>query len=331
MKGYVSFLTGICTLASSGIIAAEELVIYSGRSKSLVAPVIKQFERETGISARVKYGSTSALAIALQEEAAQSPADVFWAQDAGALSATAKAGLFRKLEPGVFSDVNPSFINRFGDWVATSGRARVLAYSPQRVDRDRLPRSCFDLTDAQWKSRLGWAPANASFQAFVTAMRSMHGDDRTRKWLQAVKVNGAKTYPKNTAIIRAIAAGEIDLGLPNHYYLFRFKKADSQFPVEQTAFEQGDIGNLVNVAGVGILKTSRQLKVARQFVQFLLSAKSQQYFTSHVIEYPVTDAVIPNRNLLSQDTLLQQMPKVPLDQFDDLEGTLEMLRAVGLL
>ena len=308
-----------------------ELVVYSGRSKGLVHPIIKQFEKETGITVKVRYGNTAQLAVALLEEGEKSPADLFWAQDAGALGAVSKQGLFQTLPESTTTEVPDKFRNSEGTWIATSGRARVLAYAPERVKAEELPKSVFDLTDAKWKGRVGWAPQNASFQAFVTAMRVLEGEEKAEEWLRGMKANGAKSYPKNTPIIRALAAGEIDLGLPNHYYLMRFKKSDSGFPVEQAFFTSGDAGNLVNVAGIGVLKSSSHSEEVSSFVQYLLSPKVQQFFISEVFEYPVTDAVIPSEKLLPLDELLKLTPELNLEKLDDLEGTLKLLRETDIL
>ena len=324
-------LSLLLSAAIYGTTDAKELVIYSGRSKSLVEPIIKQFEQETGTEVKVRYGDTAQLAVALLEEGAKSPSDLFWAQDAGALGALSKQKLFSRLTDSILSEAPERFRNVDGTWVATSGRARVLAYSPERVNPEALPNSIFDLTQPMWKGRIGWAPQNASFQAFVTAMRVLEGEEKTEGWLRGMKANKTKSYAKNTPIIQAIAAGEIDMGLPNHYYLLRFKKGNAKFPVEQTFFKAGDLGNLVNVAGIALLKSSKRSEDALAFIKFLLSAKAQQFFTSEVFEYPVTDKVIPNAKLLSLDNLLKQMPALNLEDLDDLDGTLKLLRKVGLL
>ncbi len=314
-----------------GVVHADTLTIYSGRSKSLVEPIIKQFEQETGIQVKVSYANTTQLAATLLTEGDKSPAALFWAQDAGALGAVSKKEMFEKLPESILGKVPSNFRDANGLWVATSGRARVLAYSPERVKMEELPQSIFDLTQPMWKDRVGWAPANASFQAFVTALRMQVGEERTEEWLRGMKANGVKKYAKNTPIIEALAAGEIDLGLPNHYYLLRFKKGNSSYPVAQTFFNAGDPGNLVNVAGIGVLKSSDNKDTALKFVEFLLSAKAQQYFTSDVFEYPVIDGVIPNANLLPLSDLLELTPTFDLNQIDDLDGTLNLLRRVEIL
>ena len=314
-----------------GSAQAETIILYSGRSKSLVEPIIVQFEKETGIEVKVSFANTTQLASKLITEGKKSPAALFWAQDAGALGAVSKKGLFAKLPKDILSKVPETFQHGDGLWVATSGRARVLAYSSDRLTTDKLPDSIFDLTKRNWKGKVGWAPLNASFQAFVTAMRGQVGDKRTEKWLRDMKKNGTIAYPKNTPIIEALAAGEIDLGLPNHYYLFRFKKSNSEFPVSQSFFKDKDPGNLVNVAGIGLLKNSKNKKTSLKLIEYLLSSKAQQYFVSEVFEYPVIDGVIPNTDLVPLDELLKIVPKFDLNEMDDIEGTVKLLRRVEIM
>ena len=310
---------------------AETLTIYSGRSKSLVEPIIKQFEEKTGIQVKVNFGGTTQLASALLTEGDKSPAALFWAQDAGALGAISKKEMFEKLPESILTKVPSGFRDVEGFWVATSGRARVLAYAPDRVKMEELPQSIFDLTQPVWKGKVGWAPTNGSFQAFVTAMRVQVGEEQTAEWLRGMKANGAKKYAKNTPIIEALAAGEIDLGLPNHYYLLRFKKADSDYPVAQTFFKASDPGNLVNVAGIALLKSTENKETALKFVNFLLSAKAQQYFTSDVFEYPVIEGVTQNPNLVPLSELIQAAPVFNLNDMDDLDGTVKLLQKVEVL
>ena len=314
-----------------GMVHAETLTIYSGRSKSLVEPIIKQFEEKSGIQVEVSYGGTTQLAAALLTEGDKSPAALFWAQDAGALGAVSKKAMFEKLPESILTQVPSGFRDAEGFWVATSGRARVLAYSPERVKMEELPESIFDLTIPMWKGRVGLAPTNASFQAFVTSLRAQVGEEKTAEWLKGMKANGVKKYAKNTPIIEALAAGEIDVGLPNHYYLLRFKSKDSGFPVEQTFFKSSDPGNLVNIAGIGLLKSSKSKEAALKFVEFLLSSKAQQYFTSDVFEYPAIKGVTPHASLLPLSELLQLAPTFNLNDMDDLDGTVKLLRDVEIL
>ncbi len=310
---------------------SESLTIYSGRSKALVEPVVDRFEEDTGINVEIRYGSSTQLAVALMEEGNRSPADVFWAQDAGALGAVYKEGLLKELPEDILELVPEQFQSGSGTWVATSGRARVLAFSTSRVDQDELPSSVFSLTDSEWENRVGWAPSNASFQAFLTALRSTDGEDTARQWLQQMKDNGAKTYTNNNALIQAISAGEIDVAITNHYYLYRYLDSDPDYPVDQTFFEEGDPGNLINVAGVGITQNSGDNEAARKFASFLLTEESQNWFVEETFEYPVIEGLAASPDNASLEDIEGVNPRVNLDELEDLDATLKLLREVGLL
>ncbi|WP_062119970.1 iron ABC transporter substrate-binding protein [Aureimonas sp. AU40] len=325
----LSGLAGLSLCLAAGTAAAADLTIYSGRGEAFVAPVIEMFETESGLDVEVRYAGTAELAALLQEEGAKSPADLFWAQDGGALGATDK--LFAKMPAHVGQNQPEHFKSADGKWIGTSARARVIVHSPERAPADTLPKSVLGLTDAAWKGRVGWAPSNGSFQSFVTALRVKEGEEAAKAWVDGMVANGAKAYRNNVALVQAIADGEIDAALTNNYYLGRFKGRDDKFPVEQRFFADGDIGNLLNVAGVGILETSDSKEAAERFAAFLLTPAVQQYFTSSGNEYPVIKGVIPNATLASVATVETAAPNVPLDQLSDLPGTLELLRSANLL
>ena len=303
------------------------LTIYSGRSESLVAPVIEAFTASTGIEVEVRYGDTAQLAVALIEEGDASDADIFWAQDAGALGALSSGDRFEALPASLLEKVASGYRSQDGSWLATNARARVLAFSTERTSASELPSSISQLSDPQYANLVGWAPTNGSFQSFVSALRELIGEDATRDWLVSMKENGAKSYPKNSAILQGIANGEIDLGLPNHYYLYRFKAEDSSFPVDQQFFESGDPGNLVNVAGVGVLKSTAAEAAALEFIEFLLTDEMQRHFIDNTFEFPVTSSMIEQ----SQDPTTGIRPEIDLNSLRMLESTLELLREVELL
>lgn len=308
---------------------ADEITIYSGRGEALIGPVIAQFEATTGIKANVRYAGTAELATLLQEEGAQSPADVFWAQDGGALGAIAP--LFADLPPEVNEGISEAFRNVNNKWAPTSGRSRVLVYSRERVQEGELPASINDLTDEKYRGRVAWAPTNGSFQAFVTAYRVAHGDEAAKAWLEGMIANDARVYRNNGTQIEAIANGEVDFGLVNNYYLGGFLARDPEIPVAQTHFVAGDIGNLLNVAGAGIVAASDNQENALKFIDYLLSPAAQQYITIKGNEYPVIPGLIANTTLESYETIEEISPKIDIDQISDLEGTLALLREVGLL
>ena len=304
-----------------------EITIYSGRGESLVGALIERFETETGIQVRIRYAGTAALAVAILEEGSRSPADVYYAQDAGALGALADAGALAALPGAVLDRVDARFRDAEGRWVGTSGRARVLVISPERVPNP--PGSIFELTEPEWRGRVGWAPTNGSFQAFVTALRQIHGEEAAEQWLRGMIANEVREYPKNSPQVQAVHDGELDVGLVNHYYLYRFLDEDPEFAAANHFTDPGQAGALVNIAGVGMLSASDNRENALRFIEYLLEAQAQEYFRDQTSEYPLAAGVAARPEL----TPLEQLdpPSLALTSLADLEGTLGLLQEVGAL
>lgn len=310
--------------------ASGPITVYSGREEELVAPLFERFSEETGIDVEVRYGDSAELAATISEEGDNSPADVFFAQDPGSLGAV--DAQLEQLPEDVLDRVDERFRDAEGRWVGTSGRTRVLVYNTDALSDDELPTSVLDLTKPEWKDRVGIAPTNGSFQAFVTGMRLTLGDDATRDWLEAMKANGAKTYEKNTPIVEAVAAGEIDAGLVNHYYLALVKEEQPDAPIANHLFAPGDAGNLVSVAGAAVLASTDQLDDAEAFVEFLLSDDAQRFYVEEAeeAEYPLVPGVDPSPGLVPLAEI--DGPDVELTSFGaELEATVELLRETGWL
>ena len=307
------------------------LVVYSGRSESLVQPIIDQFAAVTGIEVEVKYGKTAEMAAVLMEEGKNSPADVFWAQDPGGAGAVAEAGMFAELPADTLAKVDSGFQSKNGDWVGVSGRARVVVYNTATIDpATDLPDDLWGFVEPEWKGRLGWAPTNGSFQAMVTALRSEWGEEKTKEWLQGIMANDVGVYPKNTPQVAAAAAGEIDIGFVNHYYLHRFIASEGEsFAARNHFLTGGGPGSLVMVATIGRISTGANEANAMKFVEFLLSPVAQQYFAGQTYEYPLVEGVKIHREL----TPIAELPKIDIDLSDlvDLQGTVDLLTEVGAL
>ena len=255
---------------------------------------------------------------------------MFFAQDAGALGAIAAEGRLATLPAETLARVDERFVSDDGAWVGVSGRARVVVYDTRVLEERDLPAAIDGFTDPSWSGRIGWAPTNASFQSFVTAYRVLEGDDAARAWLEGIQANEPKVYEGNDAVLAAVAAGEIEVGFVNHYYLMRqLEEQGDDFPVRNHFLPAGDPGSLVNVAGVGILTTAPHAEPAQRFVDFLLTDEAQRYFADETQEYPLVDGVEANPALPPLREI--QSPDIDLSDLSDLEGTLELLQEAGVL
>ena len=308
----------------------DALVLYSGRNEALIGPLLTRFSAATGIAVTPRYGDSAALAATLLEEGDRTPAAAFLSQDAGALGALQDADRLSELSQEQLDRVPEQYRSPEGRWVGLSGRSRVLLYDSAVVDEGDLPESVFDLTDTSYKGKIGIAPTNASFQSFVTGMRVLEGEERTREFLEGLVANDAQVYENNIAILDAVEAGQVSLGLSNHYYLYE-RAAVTQGGLEaldaRNHFFDGGPGALVNVAGIGVLEGRADDRTAR-LVDFLLSDESQRYFADDTKEFPLVDGIEPVGDLPRIEEL--DGPDVDLSELDTLQETQALLEEVGL-
>lgn len=274
--------------------SSGEITVYSGRSEELVAPLIDRFEEATGIAVEVRYAGSAELAATILEEGANSPADVFFAQDPASLGVVALGGYFRTLDDALLNRVDAGFSDDGGRWVGISGRARVVVYDSGKVDPETLPATEDGFTDAAWAGRLAVAPTNGSFLAFVAAKILIDGEAATLRWLEGIEANGAPTYPSNSVIVAAVDDGEVDAGLVNHYYLFRRRDEVGDTVAANHFMTGGGAGSLVMPAGAGILDSSDNSAAATEFIEFLLGEEAQAFFADETFEYPLADGVDAN-------------------------------------
>ena len=309
----------------------ETLYVYCGRKVKYATPLFDLFEKETGVKIIFKEGKTAELAAVIAKEGKNSPADIFFAQDSSNLGSLSAKGVLAELPKAILSQVDSRYSAPQGTWVGTSGRARVLVYNKELVKVADLPQTMEELVSPAWKGKVAWAPKNGSFQSHVVAMNEKLGTEATTAWVKGMVANGAKEYPKNTPIVKAVNAGEIPVGLVNHYYLLKVTKDMKAEEVKAANhyFKDGNIGLFVNISGVAIVKSTQKKALAEKFVKFLLSPTAQELFKSKNFEYPLASGVAAHEGL---KPLTEINPvKVDLGSLDKLEETQKLLKAAGAL
>lgn len=309
----------------------NSLTVYSGRSQTLVSPLLESFIEDTGIDIRVKYAGSATIASTLLEEGDNSPADVVFLQDPGYLGSLAHAGMLAELPEGLLNRVDENYRSTDGNWVGTSGRSRSVVYNTAAIDPERdLPDSVLDFTAPEWRGRVAWAPLNSSFQAFLTAFRLNWGEEKARSWLEGMQANDVREYPNNTTIVTAVARREVEVGLVNHYYLQRFMEEEGEgFQARNHFLRGGDPGALVLTAGAAILATSTNREEAEHFVEYLLSEAAQTYFSTTTKEYPLVEGVPTDPGLPPLASL--EPPDLDLGDLTDSNGTISLLRDTGII
>jgi iron(III) transport system substrate-binding protein len=328
--GVVAVLGALALLGLSGCGGEDEaLTVYTGRTESLVGPLIERFTDETGVEVDVRYGDTNDLALLIGTEGDRSPADVYWGQSPGATAYLAGRDLLAPLPEETLARVADGFRDPDGRWVGVSGRERTLVYNRDRVEPSELPGSVVDLTGPRFRGRVAVAPSNGSFQDFITAMRAIEGEQATERWLRAMVANGVRSYANNNAIVEAVGRGEVDMGLVNHYYNYRFLEEDPGLPSRNHQFDDGDIGNLVIPSSVSVLAASERQDDARRFIDFLLGEESQRYFADETFEYPLAAGVDPAAGVPPLESLRPPAGE-RADELGDIEATGRLIAESGL-
>jgi len=308
----------------------RQVTIYSGRSESLIKPVLDAFECETGIETDVRYGSASDLALLLAEEGDRTNADVFMSNSPGPIGFLEQRGLLGEIEDDVLSLVDEQNRSSEGSWVGFSGRKRVAVYNTDALSDADLPESVFELTEEKWRGRVALPGTNGSFMDWFTVFRDQQGDDVATQWLNDMVANDARYYPNNRSIVEATGRGEIDLGLVNHYY--NYQEAAAIGPEHHALnhdLASDDIGSLLIITAATITETTDRPGEANELVRYLLSEPVQRYYTDETFEYPLAAGVEPASILPPLDAL-----EVGTIDFDSLGGglkdTLEIVEASGI-
>ncbi|MGL6162189.1 ABC transporter substrate-binding protein [Microbulbifer sp.] len=301
-----------------------DLTLYLGRGEGgLYEKVLDAIrERNPKLNLQIRRGVTAALAntIVAEAKAGVRRADLFWAVDSGAIGLVVDAGLARRLPADLTGQLKAGF--QYPRWAPVTGRVRTLPYNTERLTPEQIPDSVMALADSELS--IGWAPAYASFQSFVTAMRLLEGDGATADWLRGVS-RRAKSYAGELGVVMGVERGEVDLGFANHYYTLRLKAGKPDAKVD-LAFTKGDAGCLVNASGVLALSEG---DLPINFIRYLLTREVQSYLASEAYEIPLVNGVKPPAGLPPLGRI--SPPEVDLTRLADLRPTLNLMRNAGVL
>jgi len=306
------------------------LTLYNAQHVPLAEAWTAAFTQRTGIKVDMRSGRDFELANLLVQEGELSPADVFITENSPAMSLVSNNGLFTQVAPGTQAQVPAQLSSTRGDWVGIAARSTVFVYNPSTLSQDMLPVSMMDLANPEWRDRFGIAPAGADFQAIVSAVLTLKGEDATAAWLNGLKAN-ARVYSGNGAIMRAANSGEIPGGIIYHYYWYgdRNESGANSSNVELHFFGNQDPGAFLSVSGAGVLKSSKHPEEAQQLVSFLTSVEGQQLLSeSNAMEYAIASDVPANPSLRPIAQL--DAPLVDLSQLNG-PRVIQLLQQVGLL
>ena len=295
----------------------DALVVYSSRNEHLIRPVFALFTEETGIDVEYATDKAGVLIERIKAEGKNTPADVLITVDAGTLGYAAQQGIFQTLDSAVVAERVPAYLRDDNDyWTGLSLRARTIVYSTQRVNPEQLS-SYKDLGSSQWQGRVCLRTSKKVYnQSLVAMLIAEQGEAKAESIVSSWVDNLAIPPTSNdTKVMDAILVGQCDVGIINTYYFGRLQTKIADLPLalfwpNQT--EEANSGVHVNVAGVGILKHSKNAAQAKRLVEWLVSDSAQALFAGVNKEYPINDSVKVNPQVASWGRFKQN--PLPLSQ-----------------
>ena len=273
--------------------AERSITIYNAQHEDLLVEMAPLFEKQTGIDVKLRHGKDFELGNQLVAEGAKTPADVFLTENSPAMSLVESKGLFAPLPDKILDKVPADYRPKSGSWTGWAGRATVLVYNANNVTEAQLPDSIMDLAEPQWKGRVSFSPSGADFQAIVSAVLQLEGEEATKEWLAGLKEN-ATIYRNNLVVMKAVNDGQTDTGVIYHYYWFRdqAEAGVNSKGAKLHFFGNEDPGAFLSISGAGVLKASKNKADAQKFVDFLVSKSGQEALAnSYALEYPLNPSV----------------------------------------
>ncbi len=310
--------------------SAGKITVYNAQHESLTQEWVDGFTAETGIEVTLRNGKDTELANQIVAEGSASPADVFLTENSPAMAIVENAGQFADVDAATLDQVPTQFRPSTGKWTGIAARSTVFVYNKDKLAADQLPKSLLDLQNPEWKGRWGASPSGADFQAIVSALLELKGEDATKQWLAGMKTNSI-AYKGNSAVMKAVNAGEIDGGVIYHYYWFgdQAKTGENSSNTQLHYFKNEDPGAFVSVSGGGVLKSSKNQAAAQEFLKYITGKSGQEVLqTGTSFEYPVGSGVAANPALVPLADL--QAPYVDPSKLNS-EKVTQLMTDAGLL
>ncbi|HSU71758.1 MAG TPA: iron ABC transporter substrate-binding protein [Micrococcaceae bacterium] len=310
--------------------AGDGITVYNAQHEALTKEWADAFTKQTGIKVTLRSGDDSELSNQLVQEGKNSPADVFLTENSPAMTQVENAGLFTDVDKATLDQVPADYRPSTGKWTGIAARSTVFAYNKNKLNADQLPKSIMDLANSSWKGRWGASPSGADFQAIVSAMLELKGQDATLSWLKSMKDN-SKAYKGNSTAMKAVNAGEIDGAIIYHYYYFgdQAKTGENSNNVALEYFKNQDPGAFVSLSGGGVLASSKHQQQAQEFLKFITGKAGQQILQNGTsFEYPVASEVPANDKLVPLTQL--DAPKIDPAKLNSKKVT-DLMTQAGLL
>lgn len=318
--------------AAPGASAAGTLTLYAGQHQQMVRLVVEAFEKQTGIHVNVRYGEGPQLANQIILEGRRTPADVFFTENSPELMHLQEKGLLAPVDQSTLAQIPARYSSAEGEWVGVLARQNVLTYNPRLIKQEQLPESLLDLAKPEWRGKLAIAPDDSDFLPLVRAVMVKTGRDGALQWLQGLKRN-AEIFQDDEGVAAAVNKGSVATGIINNYYWYRLREqvGASHMQSRIHRFAPGDVGNLINISGAGVLRYAHNPAAAQRLLAFMVSQSTQALVAQSTVdfEYPLRPGVTANTQLAPFSEL--QPPDISVSQLGDDRAALALLQQAGIL
>lgn len=298
-----TILSLLCLVFTLSITHAQEpsLMIYTSRNEHLVKDIFELYQQQTGVKIQYRTGDPGQLIQALLSSRENPPADILMTVDAGNLWFAQSQNLLMPVESEVLSHNIPNHLRDLDQsWFGLSIRARTLVYNTSKIEADQLS-SYEDLANEKWKGRLCLRTSRKVYnQSLVAMLIHELGEEKAKEVVQGWVNNAVEIFSNDTSVLRAVAAGQCDIGIVNTYYFGRLLKDQPDLPLKLFWPNQHDsYGVHVNISGAGVVKNSQNQRAAIDFLEWLSSEKAQQKFAQINLEYAINPEVEQAQEVLS--------------------------------
>lgn len=310
--------------------ADDGIVVYNAQHEGLTKAWVEGFTKDTGIKVTLRNGDDSEMANQIVQEGKASPADVFLTENSPSMVLVDNAGLFAPLAPATLSQVAAPYRPAHGNWVGIAARSTVFVYNKEKLSEDKLPKSMLDLASPEWKGRWAASPAGADFQAIVGGVLALKGEAATLEWLKGMKANFT-AYRGNSAVLKAVNAGQVESGVIFHYYSFvdQAKTGENSKNTTLHYFKHKDPGAFVSISGGGVLASSKHQEQAQKLIAWITGAKGQAVLKDgKSFEYAVGQGAASNSKLVPLAEL--DAPAVDASKLDS-KKVVDLMTQAGLL
>jgi iron(III) transport system substrate-binding protein len=324
-----------CGSSSSGSgSGGETITLYNGQHQQTTDSLVAGFEKQTGITVKVRSDDEDVFDNEIVTEGSHSPADVIYTENTPALQFLQNHRLLSRLDKATLANTPATYSSSSGDWVGVSARVSVLDYNPSKISASQLPKTALAMADPQYKGKIAIAPGETDFQPIVTSMIRAYGTARTATWLKALKANAGTShdYPDNETIADEVNRGQVAFGLINQYYWYRLdaEVGASNDHSKIAYLAPRDPGYVLDVSGAAVLASSKHQAAAQELVAYLTSKAGQQVISHSIsFEYPIASGVTTSQPE-TPFTSLQPNP-IDLAQLGDGSAAIALLKQTQLL